>query len=98
EIKEIFLEGKESKKLTISVVSFGFKHGILLDADLVFDVRFLPNPYYIEELKNLTGMDKDVRDYVLNWEQTGIFIKKLLDMISFLIPYYIKEGKTQLVI
>lgn len=98
EIKEIFLEGKESRKLTISVVSFGFKHGILLDADLVFDVRFLPNPYYVEDLKNLTGMDKAVRDYVLNWEQTDIFLKKLLDMINFLIPYYIKEGKTQLVI
>lgn len=98
EIKEIFLEGKDSKKLTISVVSFGFKHGILLDADLVFDVRFLPNPYYIEELKNLTGMDKAVREYVLDWKQTNIFIEKLFDMIKFLIPYYIKEGKTQLVI
>lgn len=98
EIKEIFLEGKESKKLTISVVSFGFKHGLLLDADLVFDVRFLPNPYYIEELKDLTGMDEDVRDYVLKWEEAQTFIDKLYDMISFLIPHYIKEGKSQLVI
>ena len=98
EIKKIFLEGKESKKLTISVVSFGFKHGILLDADLVFDVRFLPNPYYIQELKDHTGNDKKVRDYVLKWEQTKVFIDKLLDMLNFLIPYYIKEGKSQLVI
>lgn len=98
EIETIFLEGKESKKLTILVVSFGFKHGILLDADLVFDVRFLPNPYYIPELKNFTGNDDNVRDYVLKWEQTKIFIEKLKDMLDFLIPYYIKEGKTQLVI
>lgn len=98
EIKEIFLEGKESKKLTISVVSFGFKHGLILDADLVFDVRFLPNPYYIEELKDLTGMDKNVRDYVLKWDEAQVFIDKLYDMISFLIPHYIKEGKSQLVI
>ncbi len=98
EITEIFLEGKESRKLTISVVSFGFKHGILLDADLVFDVRFLPNPYYIEELKDLSGMDESVRNYVLKWEQTKKFIDKLFDMLSFLIPYYIKEGKSQLVI
>lgn len=98
EIRKIFVEGEESKKLTISVVSFGFKYGILLDADLVFDVRFLPNPYYIEELKKYTGNDKNVRDYVLKWEQTKIFISKLIDMLDFLIPYYIKEGKTQLVI
>lgn len=98
EIKRVFLEGKESQKLTISVASFGFKHGILLDADLVFDVRFLPNPYYIKELRNYTGNDEAVRNYVMSWEQTKIFIQKLVDMIDFLIPYYIKEGKTQLVI
>jgi len=98
EIKNIFLEGKETKNLTVSIVSFGFKKGIPLDADLVFDVRFLPNPYYVPELKELTGNDKDVRDYVLRWEQTNIFINKLIDMLDFLIPYYIKEGKSQLVI
>lgn len=98
EIRRIFVEGGESKKLTISVVSFGFKHGMLLDADLVFDVRFLPNPYYIKELRDFTGRDQNVRDYVLKWEQTKIFINKLLDMLNFLIPYYIEEGKTQLVI
>lgn len=98
EIRRIFVEGGESKKLTISVVSFGFKHGMLLDADLVFDVRFLPNPYYIKELRDFTGRDENVRDYVLKWEQTKIFINKLLDILNFLIPYYIEEGKTQLVI
>lgn len=98
EIKKIFIEGKESNNITISFISFGFKHGIPLDADLVFDVRFLPNPYYIDELKDFTGNDKSVRDYVLKWEQTNIFIDKLTGLFNFLIPYYIKEGKTQLVI
>ena len=98
EIAKIFLEGEESRKLTISVVSFGFKHGILLDADLVFDVRFIPNPYYVKELRKLTGEDKSVRDYVFKWEQTIIFIEKLRDMLEFLIPYYIEEGKSQLII
>jgi UPF0042 nucleotide-binding protein len=98
EISKIFVEGKELRRLTISVVSFGFKHGILLDADLVFDVRFIPNPYYIPELRDLTGEDTNVKDYVFAWEQTKTFVKKLLDMLEFLIPYYIKEGKTQLII
>jgi len=98
EIKHIFLEGKESKNLTISIISFGFKRGVPLDADLMFDVRFLPNPYYIQELKEFTGNDKPVRDYVMKWEQTKTFVEKLIDMIDFLIPFYIKEGKTQLVI
>ena len=98
EIAKIFLEGEESRKLTISVVSFGFKHGILLDADLVFDVRFIPNPYYVKELRKLTGEDKSVRDYVFKWEQAIIFIEKLRDMLEFLIPYYIEEGKSQLII
>jgi len=98
EIRSIFIEGKESKNLTISVISFGFKQGIPLDADLVFDVRFLPNPYYIKELKEFTGNDKAVRDYVMSWDESKIFTEKLIDMIDFLIPFYIKEGKTQLVI
>ena len=92
EIRKIFIEGKES------IVSFGFKYGILLDGDLIFDVRFLPNPYYIEELKDYTGNDENVMNYVLKWGQTSIFINKVIDMLNFLIPYYIKEGKTQLVI
>ncbi|MCF6465552.1 RNase adapter RapZ [Clostridium sp. Cult2] len=98
EIYKIFFEGLELRKLTISVVSFGFKHGILLDADLVFDVRFIPNPYYIPELRDFTGEDENVRKYVFDWEQTNIFVDKLMDMLEFLIPNYIKEGKTQLII
>lgn len=98
EIKSIFLEGKDADNLTISVTSFGFKRGVPLDADLVFDVRFLPNPHYIDELRDYTGNDKNVRDYVMNWDETKVFIEKLTDMIDFLIPFYIKEGKTQLVI
>lgn len=98
EIGKIFLEGQEVRKLTISVVSFGFKHGILLDADLVFDVRFIPNPYYVEELRDLTGESPLVEDYVFKWKQTDIFLDKLMDMLDFLIPYYTEEGKSQLII
>ncbi|SCZ05213.1 RNase adapter RapZ [Alkaliphilus peptidifermentans] len=98
ELKNIYLEGKESSNLMISIVSFGFKHGIPLDADLVFDVRFLPNPYYIDELRDYTGNDESVRDYVMNSPVSVAFGEKLLDLISFLIPQYIKEGKNQLVI
>ncbi|MTI65642.1 MAG: RNase adapter RapZ [Firmicutes bacterium] len=98
EIKKIFLEGKDSNNLTISILSFGFKHGIPLDADLVFDVRFLPNPHYIDELRDFTGNDKKVRDYVMNYDQSKEFVKRLNNMIDFLIPYYTKEGKAQLVI
>ena len=82
----------------ISVTSFGFKYGIPSDADLVFDVRFLPNPYYIDELKHQTGNDKPVQDYVKSFPQTKEFMDKLVDMITFLIPNYVKEGKNQLVI
>lgn len=71
---------------------------MLLDADLVFDVRFIPNPYYVPELKDFTGEDEDVKRYVFHWDQTNIFMDKLMDMLEFLIPYYIKEGKTQLII
>lgn len=98
EILEIFIDGKTSKNITISIVSFGFKRGIPLDVDLLFDVRFLPNPYYIEELKHHTGNDKEVQDYVMQWEEAQIFFNKLKDMIEFLIPYYTKEGKTQLIV
>lgn len=85
-------------KLAISVVSFGFKHGILLDADLVFDVRFLPNPYYIEELKKSSGLNTDIKDYVFGFDEANEFLGKLVDMVEFLIPKYSKEGKTNLVI
>lgn len=82
----------------ITVVSFGFKYGIPADADLIFDVRFLPNPYYIPELKEKTGNDRDVFDYVMASPEAGQFLDKLEDMLAFLIPNYIKEGKNQLVI
>ena len=98
EIRKIFVEGKEYKNLYVTILSFGFKYGIPSDADLVFDVRFLPNPYYIEELKPQTGNDKGVQDYVMSFPETGIFLDKLTDMIQFLIPNYIKEGKYRLVI
>ncbi len=97
-IANLFSDTGEEKPITINVVSFGFKYGVPLDADLVFDVRFLPNPYYIPELKNKTGLDKEVQDYVKKFTQTKEFIKRLDDMLSFLIPYYIEEGKSQLVI
>ena len=97
-INDIFIENKEFDSLMINVLSFGFKYGIPNDADLVFDVRFLPNPFYIEELKPLTGNDISVHDYVMKYEESNIFLNKLLDMINFLIPNYIKEGKNQLVI
>ena len=82
----------------ITVLSFGFKYGIPADADLVFDVRFLPNPYYIDELKRKTGNDEEVFDYVMKSESAGLFLNKLEDMLTFLIPNYIIEGKNQLVV
>ncbi|RDY23090.1 RNase adapter RapZ [Romboutsia maritimum] len=98
EISKIYSVGENNPNLTISVVSFGFKHGIPVDADLVFDVRFLPNPYYIEELRSKTGDDKEVRDYVMDSKISDEFCTKLLDMIHFLVPQYIEEGKHHLVI
>ncbi|WP_138263180.1 RNase adapter RapZ [[Clostridium] hylemonae] len=98
ELNKIFVQNKEYKNLYISVLSFGFKYGIPNDADLVFDVRFLPNPYYIEELRSKSGNDREVRDYVMNNDKAKKFLEKLLDMVEFLIPNYIAEGKTQLVI
>lgn len=98
DLDRIFVEDKQFNNLVINVVSFGFKHGIPQDADLVFDVRFLPNPFYIDELKTLTGLDKPVQDYVMSFEESEIFLNKLEDMLMFLIPNYIKEGKYQLII
>ena len=98
ELNKIFVQNKEYKNLYISVLSFGFKYGIPADADLVFDVRFLPNPYYIEELRPKSRNDKEVRDYVMQNEKAKVFLEKLSDMVEFLIPNYILEGKTQLVI
>lgn len=98
ELNKIFVQNKDYKNIYVSVLSFGFKYGIPNDADLVFDVRFLPNPYYVEALRPLSGNDKDVRDFVMQNEKADEFLKKLVDMIEFLIPNYIAEGKTQLVI
>ena len=98
EIDRIFVRNEEYNSLMINVVSFGFKNGIPADADLVFDVRFLPNPFYIDELKNHTGNDKEVQDYVMGFPEAHQFMDKLTDMMLFLIPNYIKEGKYQLVI
>lgn len=98
EIDRIFVQNKEYNSLMITVLSFGFKYGIPADADLVFDVRFLPNPFYIEELKYKTGNDKEVQDYVMSFTEAETFIDKLVDMLAFLIPNYVKEGKYQLVV
>ena len=98
EIDRIFVQNKEYNSLMITVLSFGFKHGIPADADLVFDVRFLPNPFYIEELKYKTGNDKEVQDFVMSFPEAETFIDKLVEMLTFLIPNYVKEGKYQLVV
>ncbi len=98
ELEKIFVQNEDYKNLYISIISFGYKYGVPNDADLVFDVRFLPNPYYIEELRSKNGNDPEVRDFVMGNEKAGEFLSKLVDMVSFLIPNYIKEGKTQLVI
>ena len=98
EIHKIFVENKNYKNLYVTILSFGFKYGIPGDADLVFDVRFLPNPYYITELRPMSGNDAPVRDYVMNSETARIFLDKLTDMVQFLIPNYVAEGKNQLVI
>lgn len=98
ELDRIFVENGEYNSLMVTVMSFGFKHGIPVDADLVFDVRFLPNPFYIDQLKYKTGDDKEVQDYVLGFGETETFMEKLVDMIQFLIPNYVKEGKYSLVV
>jgi Predicted P-loop-containing kinase len=99
EITKIYSEeGQVETQLIITVLSFGFKYGIPVDSDLAFDVRFLPNPYYIPELKKYSGNDKPVSDYVMSFKETRDFIDKLEDMLEFLIPNYLKEGKRQLIV
>ncbi|MBO4703099.1 MAG: RNase adapter RapZ [Lachnospiraceae bacterium] len=98
ELENIFVKNENYKSLMVNISSFGFKHGILQDADLVFDVRFLPNPYYVEELKHKTGNDKEVQDFLMQYDEAHIFLDKVKDLLDFLIPNYIKEGKNQLVI
>jgi len=101
ELRERILTEFASNKqtlFTVNVVSFGFKHGIPIDADLVFDVRFLPNPHYIEHMRPMTGMDEEVSSYVLKWNETQKFLEKVIDLLTFMLPYYKREGKAQLVI
>lgn len=98
EIDRIFVMNEEYNSLMVTILSFGFKNGIPADADLVFDVRFLPNPYYVEGLKHMTGNDSPVQDFVMGFPEAGEFLAKLEDMVRFLIPNYVKEGKYQLVI
>jgi UPF0042 nucleotide-binding protein len=93
-----FTQGQDSKAIGVSVKSFGFKHGLPIEADLVFDVRFLPNPYYVNALHDLSGLDGDVKDYVFKFEQTRDFMERLDAMMEFLLPYYVEEGKRYLVI
>lgn len=98
ELTGIFVEGQKFNNLVITILSFGFKYGIPADADLVFDVRFLPNPYYEEDLRMLSGNDAKIQDFVLQYPKAHIFLDKLTDMINFLLPNYTAEGKNQLVI
>lgn len=94
--KDYISQDADLQVLTINIISFGFKFGIPLDADMVFDVRFLANPYYVDSLKNLTGKDDEVKKYIMKWPITEQFYKKFLDLIEFLIPEYEKEGKSHL--
>jgi UPF0042 nucleotide-binding protein len=98
EIVRLFVEGQDYKGLAVNIVSFGFKYGIPIDADLVFDVRFIPNPFYIDELKYLSGLNSEVSDYVMAFSESTVFLTKLTDLVTFLLPYYVKEGKSNLVI
>ena len=98
ELDRIFVKNEEYNSLMINILSFGFKHGIPADADLVFDVRFLPNPFYIDELKEMTGNDRAVQDYVMSFPEAGVFLDRLTELLLFLIPNYVREGKYQLVI
>ena len=98
ELDRIFVENPESSSLFVSILSFGYKYGIPADADLVFDVRFLPNPFYVDDLKNKTGNDQEVRAYVCQTEEADEFVRKLTDLLEFLFPRYLAEGKRQLLI
>ena len=98
ELEKIFVNSLEYRNIYITILSFGFKYGIPADSDLVFDVRFLPNPFYIDELKHKTGKDQEVQDYVMKFDMAHEFLQKLEDMVEFLLPNYVSEGKNQLVI
>lgn len=90
--------GNESETFRVNLLSFGFKYGLPIDADLVFDVRFLPNPYYVQHMRERTGLDPDVSEYVLKWTETHQFLGKLMDLLTFMLPQYKREGKGQLVV
>ena len=98
EIIRLFGTETASSTMSVSVISFGFKYGIPIEADLVFDVRFLPNPYYLTELRNQTGLDEGVRNFVFGYQQSLDFLNKVEDLIGYLLPHYVEEGKTALVI
>lgn len=98
ELLRIFNGEGEQGGMTVNITSFGFKYGLPLEADLVLDVRFMPNPFYIEELRHQTGLDKPVADYVFGFQQTQDFLRKVEDLLSFTLPLYAEEGKTGLVI
>ncbi len=98
ELEKIFVQNQDYKNLFVTILSFGFKYGIPADSDIVMDVRFLPNPYYVEELRPKTGNDPEIQNYVMQYAEANEFLDKLEDMINFLIPNYISEGKNQLVI
>lgn len=98
QIDHLFLSEGEKPALRISVMSFGYKHGIVLDADLVFDVRFVNNPFYVSTLRKLTGLDAPLKEYVLQFPETEQFLTKTMDLLSFLIPLYIREGKRTLTV
>ena len=98
ELEKIFVKDTGYSNLFVTVLSFGFKYGIPVDADIVFDVRSLPNPYYIDDLKSLTGNDKAIQDYVMGFDETKEFLNKVEDLIKFLLPNYVKEGKNSIVI
>jgi UPF0042 nucleotide-binding protein len=97
-ISRIFVDSEDYRNIYITILSFGFKYGIPADSDLVFDVRFLPNPFYVEELRHKTGQDQEVQDFVMKTDTAGTFLQKLEEMVEFLLPNYVSEGKNQLVI
>lgn len=94
----LFAGDGKKREIEVTVMSFGYKHGIPLDADLVFDVRFLPNPFYVEELRPLCGLDRPVSDFVFSYQQTRIFMQRVEELIDFLLPYYMEEGKLGLTV
>ena len=97
-LQEMLIEEDPEKGFKVTTMSFGYKHGMPMDADIVFDVRFIPNPFYLQELRELTGNNQEVREYVMGFEETRRFVKSMTEMIEYLIPYYMKQGKRNLVI